>query len=71
MRIAYMLTSFGRGGAEWQVSVLADLMAARGHQVVLIVLKPRGAHEWPASIEVIRLGMRRSLVSFCSGLAAA
>jgi glycosyltransferase involved in cell wall biosynthesis len=71
MRIAYMLTSLGRGGAERQVIALAERMAARGHQVVLIVLKPREAHEWPTSLEVIRLGMRKSLVGLSSGLAAA
>ena len=44
MRIAYMLTSLGRGGAERQVVALAERMAARGHDVVLIVLKhARGA----------------------------
>ena len=42
MRIAYMLTSLGIGGAERQVIALAERMAARGHAVVLIVLKPRG-----------------------------
>jgi glycosyltransferase involved in cell wall biosynthesis len=71
MRIAYMLTSLGRGGAERQVIELSERMAARGHQVVLIVLKSREAHEWPTSVEIIRLGMRKSLGSFCSGLAAA
>ena len=71
MRIAYMLTSLGRGGAERQVIALAERISARGHQVVLIVLKPREAHEWPTSLEVIRLGMRKSLVGFCSGIASA
>jgi Glycosyltransferase Family 4 len=66
-----MLTSLGKDGAECQLSALADLMAAQGHEVVLIVLKPREAHEWPVSIEAIRLGLRRLLVSSCSGLAAA
>jgi len=31
MRIAYMLTSLGKDGAEHQVSALANLMAAQGH----------------------------------------
>jgi hypothetical protein len=34
-----MLTSLGRGGAKRQVIALAERMAVRGHQVVLIVLK--------------------------------
>jgi glycosyltransferase involved in cell wall biosynthesis len=71
MRIAYMLTSLGRGGAERQVIALAERMVARGHHVVLIVLKPRESQEWPTSLEVIRLGMRRSLASFCGGVAEA
>jgi glycosyltransferase involved in cell wall biosynthesis len=68
MRIAYMLTSLGRGGAERQVVALAERMAARGHQVVLIVLGPRQAQEWSTSVEVVRLDMRRSLLGLCSGL---
>ncbi|MGA9586521.1 MAG: glycosyltransferase [Terracidiphilus sp.] len=69
MRIAYMLTSLGRGGAERQVIALAERMVTRGHQVVLIVLKPRETHEWPTSLEVIRLGVRKSPASFSLGLA--
>ncbi len=71
MRIAYMLTSLGKGGAERQVVALAERMATRGHQVVLIVLKPRETHEWPTSLDVIRLDMRKSPAGFCSGLASA
>ncbi|MGC1423178.1 MAG: glycosyltransferase [Terracidiphilus sp.] len=71
MRIAYMLTSLGRGGAERQVIALAERMAARGHGVVLIVLKPHEAHEWQCTIEVVRLDMSKSLVGFTSGLATA
>jgi glycosyltransferase involved in cell wall biosynthesis len=71
MRIAYMLTSLGKGGAERQVVALAERMATRGHQVVLIVLKPRETNEWPTSLDVIQLDMRKSLTGFCSGLAAA
>jgi glycosyltransferase involved in cell wall biosynthesis len=71
MRIAYMLTSLGKGGAERQVVALAERMATRGHQVVLIVLTPRETHEWPTSPDVIRLDMRKSPAGFCSGLASA
>ncbi len=38
MRIAYMLTSLGMGGAEWQVVALAERMKARGHAIVLVVV---------------------------------
>jgi glycosyltransferase involved in cell wall biosynthesis len=71
MRIAYTLTSLGKGGAERQVVALAERMAVRGHQVVLIVLKPREAHEWTTSLNVIRLDIRKSLVSLSWGVATA
>lgn len=68
MRIAYMLTSLGRGGAERQVAALAERMDARGHEVVLIVLKHAVKHEWPTQMRVIRLEMRKSMMGVCSGL---
>ncbi len=68
MRIVYMLTSLGRGGAERQVVELAERMGALGHEVVLIVLKPAVEHEWPTSIKVIRLEMCRSMMGVCTGL---
>ena len=39
MRILYVLTSLGVGGAEKQAIALAERMAARGHTVTFIVLK--------------------------------
>ena len=68
MRIAYMLTSLGRGGAERQVLALAERMAARGHHVILMILKPSEVDEWPPSLEVIRLDMRKSLAGVSAGL---
>jgi glycosyltransferase involved in cell wall biosynthesis len=68
MRIAYMLTSLGRGGAERQVVGIAEHMAARGHEVVIIVLKPVEAHEWPTSLAVVRLDVRKSPAGVFSGL---
>jgi glycosyltransferase involved in cell wall biosynthesis len=68
MRIAYMLTSLGIGGAERQVIALAERMAARGHEVMLLVLRPTEAHEWSTSIEVIHLDMQKSFACMCSGL---
>lgn len=68
MRIAYMLTSLGIGGAERQVVVLAERMEARGHEVALIVLGPHVAHEWQTQIRVIRLDMTRSPVGVAGGL---
>ena len=69
MRIAYILTSLGRGGAERQVISLAERMAARGHSVVLLVLRPPHERDWPTSLAVIRLNMRKSPVGICMGLA--
>jgi glycosyltransferase involved in cell wall biosynthesis len=68
MRIAYVLTSLGMGGAERQVLALADRMAARGHAVALLVLRPRQPEEWPTPLETDRLDMRKTPVSFLSAL---
>jgi glycosyltransferase involved in cell wall biosynthesis len=68
MRIAYVLTSLGVGGAERQVVALAERMAARGHAVSLVVLCPRRAEEWPTTVEVVRLDIRKNPVSFLEGL---
>ena len=71
MRIAYVLASLGRGGAERQVVSLAERMASRGHHVLLIVLKSE-----PGTIGAPRLKsfgqmMQNSLPGICSGLARA
>ena len=60
MRIAYMLTSLGIGGAEKQVIALGERMAARGHQVALIVLKSAENYEWPTTLKTYRLEMKKS-----------
>jgi glycosyltransferase involved in cell wall biosynthesis len=71
MRIAYMLTSLGIGGAEKQVIAIADRMAKRGHEVALIVLKPAAEHEWPTELPIYRLSMNKSLPGIFCGLARA
>jgi glycosyltransferase involved in cell wall biosynthesis len=71
MRIVYVLTSLGIGGAERQVVALAGRMAARGHTVALIVLSPRGTEQWPTALPVVYLGMRKSPASLSAALAAA
>lgn len=70
MKIAYILTSLGIGGAERQALALADRMARRGHAVALIVLSSRLApeFEWPTSLEVISLGMDRTPASILAGI---
>jgi glycosyltransferase involved in cell wall biosynthesis len=69
MRIVYVLTSLGMGGAERQALALAGRMAGRGHAVALLALRPRLSEEWPASIEVFHLDMKRNPVSLLAGLA--
>jgi glycosyltransferase involved in cell wall biosynthesis len=68
MRIAYVLTSLGVGGAERQVVALAERMEARGHAVSLIVLLPPQHEEWPTTLDVVRLDMRKTPASFFKGL---
>ena len=69
MRIAYVLTSLGVGGAERQVVALAERMASRGHAVSLVVLRPRQPEEWPTSLNLVRLEMCKTPASFFAGLA--
>ena len=66
-----MLTSLGVGGAERQAVTLAERMAARGHAVSLIVLNGRQPHEWPTTLELARLNMRKTPASIMAGLVKA
>jgi glycosyltransferase involved in cell wall biosynthesis len=68
MRIAYVLTSLGMGGAERQVLALAERMAGRGHTVKLLVLRPVLPQEWTTHLDIVRLEMRRTPASFFLGL---
>ena len=69
MRIAYVLTSLGMGGAERQVVAVAERMAARGHAVSLVVLRPRQPEEWPTALDVLHLDMRKNPASLLAGFA--
>jgi glycosyltransferase involved in cell wall biosynthesis len=71
MRIVYLLTSLGMGGAERLVVSLAEAMEARGHTAALLVLRPRLAEEWPTRLTVIYLGMRKSPFSVLSSIVRA
>jgi glycosyltransferase involved in cell wall biosynthesis len=71
MRIVYVLTSLGMGGAERLVLALASRMAERGHTVQLLVLRPPVAEQWPTALPVVHLGMRRTPLSVLGGLAQA
>src|ERR1035441_9395429 len=71
MRIVYVLTSLGMGGAERVVLALAGRMAQRGHSVALLVLRPPVAEQWPTGLPVVHLDMRKTPFSLFAGLARA
>ena len=71
MRIVYVLTSLGMGGAERQALAVAERMAGRGHSVAVIALMPRLPEEWPTRLKVCYLGMRRGPLSLATGLVRA
>lgn len=68
MRIVYMLASLGMGGAEKQVLALAARMVARGHSVTLVTLLPQTSEEWPTTLPVIRLNLRKNPFSLIAAL---
>jgi len=68
MRIAYMLTSLGIGGAEKQVIAIAERMAARGHEVVLIALRSAEEHQCSTTLQVHHLGIQKSFVGIMKGV---
>ena len=68
MRIAYVITSLGMGGAERQVLALAERMKAHGHAVSLVVLRGCQPEEWPTSLDLIRLNVRKTPTSRLAGL---
>jgi glycosyltransferase involved in cell wall biosynthesis len=68
MRIVYVLTSLGIGGAERQALALATHMVLRGHSVAMLVLGPTVAEEWPTTVEVFRLELSKKRSSALGGL---
>jgi glycosyltransferase involved in cell wall biosynthesis len=77
MRIAYILTSLGIGGAERQVLWLARRMADAGHAVRIVVLLPRGdgdlftestSEAGSESLDVVYLGIQKRPLSVLRGL---
>jgi glycosyltransferase involved in cell wall biosynthesis len=68
MRIVYVLTSLGVGGAERQVLALGARMAERGHTVALMALRPRLSEEWCTALDVVHLDMRRNPISVIAAL---
>jgi glycosyltransferase involved in cell wall biosynthesis len=71
MRIAFMLTSLGIGGTERQVVALAERMRARGHTVLIVVLREWIPQEWPTQTDVIHLALRKTPLDAIRGVARA
>jgi glycosyltransferase involved in cell wall biosynthesis len=67
VRIAYILTCLGVGGAEKQTIAVAERMAARGHTVALVALTHHAGEELPVRLPVLRLNMRKSAVGMWKG----
>ena len=71
MKIAYVLTSLGIGGAERQALALGERMARRGHAVTLLVLSSPLADECPTTLDATYLGMNRTLARAVAGITKA
>ena len=70
MRIVYVLTTLAMGGTERQVLGIAGRMAARGHDVAVLVLRRREP-EWLATdLDVVSLEMRKGFRVFWRGSGA-
>ena len=68
MRIVYVLTSLGMGGAEKLALALANRIENRGHEVAVLALMPPVSEEWPAALRKVYVEMHRSPVSLIVGL---
>jgi glycosyltransferase involved in cell wall biosynthesis len=68
MRVIYLLTSLGVGGAEKQALAVAERMSKRGHAVAVMTLLPRVSEEWPTSLFVVHLNVSKSPLSVFAGL---
>ena len=67
MRIVYVLNSLAVGGTERQVVGLAQRMAARGHAVALVVLRPQEPDGFATNLDVVHLNIQGS-TSLLGGL---
>jgi glycosyltransferase involved in cell wall biosynthesis len=68
MRIVYILTSLGIGGAEKVVLALGRSIVARGGTVVVLVLRSRMPEEWPTELHAVHLDMRKTPFSVLAAL---
>ena len=67
MRILYIVTSLGVGGAERQTIALAQRMASRGHTVAILTLK-HVDEELPVRMPVLRLNLAKTPFGIQRGL---
>lgn len=67
VRIVYILTTLGVGGAEKQVIALAERMSARGHAVAIVALK-HAEEECPVKLPVLRLNLAKTPLGIWRGL---
>jgi glycosyltransferase involved in cell wall biosynthesis len=67
MRIAYVLTTLAVGGTEKQVLAIAGRMAARGHRVTLLVLKPHQVDDWATDLNVVHVDIHKSPTGILAG----
>lgn len=56
MRILFLASALGRGGAERQLLALSERLARRGHEVTVGVFRPGGAWEGASGVRVSVLG---------------
>lgn len=68
MRIVYVLTSLGVGGAERLTITLAREMTRRGHTVALLVLRPRLPGDLHCEVPTVHLGMNKKPLRVMAGL---
>jgi glycosyltransferase involved in cell wall biosynthesis len=68
MRILYVLNSLAMGGTERQVLAIAGRMAARGHAVALMVLRPREAQGCSTDLDVVYLDIQKGPSSVIAGV---
>uniref|UniRef100_E6PYX7 Glycosyltransferase subfamily 4-like N-terminal domain-containing protein n=1 Tax=mine drainage metagenome TaxID=410659 RepID=E6PYX7_9ZZZZ len=68
MRIAYIVTTLGIGGAEKQTIQIAERMHARGHVVVLLVLRGPCDQEWETRLPVMCLNLSKNILQVLCGL---
>ncbi len=67
MRIVTVLNSLGMGGAEKLAMAVAERMARRGHDVALLALMPPLPEQWPTTLPVTYLDMRKNPASAAAG----